>query len=882
MQGSAAMRSGWLRSWVVVLLGGALGCVAVLVALSGGTARPATTASHGLASLPLAAQGPVSAVLGQDESAYGVTALQAVNRAQHLHAGFSRRGVTVTSGRARLGMALSGYGYASALEPVGSVVPRASANRVSYAHGALTEWYVNGPLGIEQGFDLAARPSAATGPLTLSLALSDNLAARLRDGSVLLAGRGAALRYGGLVATDARGRVLRSWLQLTSGHVLIRVDDRGAAYPLRIDPFIQEGEKLTGRGDTGDGVFGASVALSANGNTALIGGPSTSGPDGGEIGAAWVFTRSGSTWSQQGEKLTGGGEEGWGRFGISVALSADGNTALIGGSGDDAAWVFTRSGSTWTQQGEKLTEPEGSFGGSVALSADGNTALIGGDDANHFAGAAWVFTRSGSTWTQQGEELTGAGEIGYALGEGGGFGNSLALSADGNTALIGGSRDNQGRGAAWVFTRSGATWTQQGEKLTGAEEVEYDGGGFGNSLALSSDGNTALIGDPDDNQGGGAAWVFTRSGATWTQQGEKLTGAEEVGDFPGEGSGFGNSVALSSDGNTALIGGPGGYRGDGAAWVFTRSNSTWAQQGEGLTGAEEIGYAPGRGNGFGNSLALSSDGNTVLIGGSGDDSNVGAAWVFVVPPTISSLPSMSFGSQTIGQPGPVLWLPVQNAGQAPLTFNSGAQIGGANAGDFVIPSGDDLCDEQTLQPEQTCWIGVQFTAAAAGPRTATLSFGANNSYPPAPMVALSGTGVAPNSGPQGPAGSQGAQGPVGGNGTNGPTGLQGSPGPQGAQGPSGKVEFVICTTSIKSVNGKRKQMGCKVELVTGPVTFTAAGAAIAAVLSRGKVVYATGSAIDSGKKTKLLLTPRHNLGEGSYMLTLTRGRKRQRETITID
>ena len=157
-------------------------------------------------------------------------------------------------------MALASYGYASALEPVGSVVPRASANRVSYAHGALTEWYANGPLGIEQGFDVAARPSTAAGPLTLSLALSGNLSARLQRGSLLLTGRGAALRYGGLLATDARGRVLRSWLQLVKGHVLIRVEDRGAAYPLRIDPFIQQAE-LTAPDGAWYEEFGTSVAV---------------------------------------------------------------------------------------------------------------------------------------------------------------------------------------------------------------------------------------------------------------------------------------------------------------------------------------------------------------------------------------------------------------------------------------------------------------------------------------------------------------------------------------------------------------------------------------------------------------------------------------------
>jgi hypothetical protein len=616
----------------VVLLAGlavAVGCVAVLRAPAGEDPRPTTTTRHGLTSLPLAAQGPVSASLGQDAPAYRVTGLRAVNSAQRLHAAFSRRGVTVDSGAAQLGMTLSAYGYGSALQPARSAVPRASGNRVRYARGALTEWYANGPLGIEQGFDVPARPDGgAAGPLTLSLALTGNLAARLREDSVLLTGRGAALCYGGLVATDARGHVLRSWLQLVKGHVLIRVADRGASYPLRIDPMIQQGKKLTPTGAIGTGRFGYTVALSGDGNTALIG--ARYGIVGGETGigagAAWVFVRSGGAWTQQGGKLVGTGHVGEGEFahvgegefGTSVALSDDGNTALIGAPADDenvgAAWVFTRSGSTWSQQGEKLTgageDGKSRFGRSVTLSADGSTALIGGTRDNSNAGAAWVFTRSGSTWSQQGEKLTGTGAVGQAE-----FGRSVTLSADGSTALIGGWSDNSNAGAAWVFTRSGSTWSQQGGKLTGTGEAGE--GAFGTSVALSADGNTALIGGPRNNSDAGAAWAFTRSGSTWSQQGGKLVGSGETG--AGE---FGTSVALSDDGNTALVGVPEDDAAKGGTWVLTRSSGVWSQQGSKLTGGEEDNSE------FGVLVALSADGNTALIGGWNDDGRKGAAWVF--------------------------------------------------------------------------------------------------------------------------------------------------------------------------------------------------------------------------------------------------------------
>ncbi len=211
------------------------------------------------------------------------------------------------------------------------------------------------------------------------------------------------------------------------------------------------------------------------------------------------------------------------------------------------------------------------------------TALMGGRHDNNGVGAAWAFTRAGTTWSAQGGKLIGKEEIGAgeSIGGKGQVGYSVALSSDGNTALIGGPADvsagSLSAGAAWVFTRSGGIWTQQGARLTAGGEI--DGGEFGASVALSSDGNTALIGGPNDNNGLGAAWAFTRSGGVWTQQGTKLTGSGESGLAK-----FGASVALSSDGNTALIGGPtdGSFE-TGAVWAFTRSGSVWTQQGAKLS-----------------------------------------------------------------------------------------------------------------------------------------------------------------------------------------------------------------------------------------------------------------------------------------------------------
>lgn len=212
-----------------------------------------------------------------------------------------------------------------------------------------------------------------------------------------------------------------------------------------------------------------------------------------------MFTRSGSTWIQEGKKLAGA-DEAW--FGSSVALSADGNTILIGGLVEGAAWVFLRSGSSWVQQGEKLTgrgeDVSGEFGSSGALSADGNTALIGGPVDN----AAWVFTRSGSTWTQQGNKLAGGRRVAD-------FGESVSLSADGNTALVGGDGGGPYAGAALIFTRAGAVWARHGKLAAYDETVPENLVAFGWSVALSSNGNTALVGGWNDNTNG-AAWLFSR------------------------------------------------------------------------------------------------------------------------------------------------------------------------------------------------------------------------------------------------------------------------------------------------------------------------------------------------------------------------------------
>jgi concanavalin A-like lectin/glucanase superfamily protein/List-Bact-rpt repeat protein len=322
---------------------------------------------------------------------------------------------------------------------------------------------------------------------------------------------------------------------------------------------------------------------------------------------------------ERGAKISGTGasQSDGARQGSSVALSADGTTLIEGGpfdgNGRGAAWIFTRSGKVWIQQGEKLraasARGENVFQGhSVAISADGNTALISGDGDDQGTGAAWVFTRAGGVWNEQ-AKLLGSGAVGQAH-----QGSAVALSADGNTAILGGTSDDNGRGAAWVFTRVGDVWTQQGAKLMGSGAVGPASQGC--SVALSSDGNIALVGGSADNDHQGAAWIFARSGEAWIQSGDKLVGSGSVGPEVYQGYGAG----LSSDGNMAVIGGYGDNHNAGAAWVFTRSGDRWMQTGGKLSSDEaaEQGF----------SVALSTDGNRVLLGAPADDSGAGAAWEY--------------------------------------------------------------------------------------------------------------------------------------------------------------------------------------------------------------------------------------------------------------
>jgi hypothetical protein len=440
--------------------------------------------------------------------------------------------------------------------------------------------------------------------------------------------------------------------------------------------------------------FGNSVVLSADGNTLAVsaagessnakgiaGNQNNNSADG--AGAVYVFIRNPTTnaWTQQ-AYVKASNAEADDSFGASVALSGDGNTLAVGANGEGsdakgtngdqdnnsasragAVYIFNRNGSSWSQQAyvkASNTEERDFFGSSVALSADGNTLAVGasGEDGNFLnfggadnskpqSGAVYTFTRIGSVWSQQAYLKASNTQSGSY------FGFNLALAANGTTLAIGasgessfatgigGDEDNTGAvssGAVYVFTFNSNTWSQQAYIKASNTEA---GDGFGNDLALASDGNTLAVsarsedsnaiginGDENNNSltNSGAVYVYSRDQVSqvWSSQ------AYIKASNPAEDDGYGISIALSADGNVLAVssiyeaGSATGINGNqsdnstvraGAAYVYSRSGSTWSQQSyikASNTDANDL---------FGNSLSLSADGSILAIGASGESSH---------------------------------------------------------------------------------------------------------------------------------------------------------------------------------------------------------------------------------------------------------------------
>lgn len=401
------------------------------------------------------------------------------------------------------------------------------------------------------------------------------------------------------------------------------------------------------------GGFGHAVALSADGLTALVAAnasPDCPGPRGCTIGYVYAF-RSGA-WSLQGT-LDLPAVAGNDPYGAAVALSEDGGTALVGLPYLDcgplqedcgAAYLFVRSGEAWSLRQEIRAADAAErnhFGTSVSLSGDGSMALVGApwrSCGQEFCGAAYAFSQSGGLWLQT-ARMTAADEGFHEY-----FGNAVSLSGDGATALVGADGDQRDDGqcaagfhcgAAYVFTAHGNAWHED-QKLVASNARPNDTFGF--SVSLSGDGGTAAVGNLGVGQSN--AYVFTRTGGVWAER-------QILPHLPS--AYFGYSVGLSQAGDTLLVG---EITGDPfcashvckPAHLFEKQGATWTES------QTFYGSDPQGGNSFfGNAVGISGSGRTILVGStaqfcSGGPNNgfggCGAAYLFGAP-GIAEVPALS-------------------------------------------------------------------------------------------------------------------------------------------------------------------------------------------------------------------------------------------------
>jgi LPXTG-motif cell wall-anchored protein len=301
-------------------------------------------------------------------------------------------------------------------------------------------------------------------------------------------------------------------------------------------------------------------------------------------------------------------------FGISVAMSADGNRIAIGAlyntNSAGHVRVYSWNGTAWTQTGTDIDgEAAGDQSGySVAMSADGNRIAIGAydnDGNGSNAGHVRVYSWNGTAWTQTGTDIDGEAD-----GDQSGY--SVAMSTDGNRIAIGGIRNDgsdNNAGHVRVYSWNGTAWTPTGTDIDG----EAAGDEFGSSVAMSADGNRIAIGAPNNDGTGdyaGHVRVYSWNGTAWTPTGTDIDG-EAAEDWSGY------AVAMSADGNRIAIGAPfndGDGTNAGHVRVYSWNGTAWTP-----TGTDIDGEAAGDQSGW--SVAMSADGNRITIGAFTNDSN---------------------------------------------------------------------------------------------------------------------------------------------------------------------------------------------------------------------------------------------------------------------
>lgn len=756
----------------------------------------------GATALPAALQPVVARTLAADApqvwraAPAGRDALGFHNPAQQLSARFDRRGARLRLDGERRGsveLRLVALHRGGVDRPVASGAPSYTGTRVEIPHGGgLTEWYLNSPLGVEQGFTFARAPSG-DGPLALHLRLRGDLVPALRGAGLEFKdaeGR-RVLRYGGLLAYDARQRELPARLALTGRDLYLTVDARGARYPVTVDPLFASLTSFAEPTAVAYDGFGESVALSGDGNTALVGVPGHSHIQGGvpvitTAGAAYVFTRTNGTWATTPsvtftDPAATTGDE----FGVSVALSGDGSIALVGAESVKdgstgpygAAYVYTQSHGIWSSTpSHSFIDPGTSadaFGFSVALSNDGSTAAIGAPSTNSSDGAAYVYTQSGGSWP-----TTPNGSFTDPLGTNGdGFGHAVALSGNGSSLLSGAPGTKAGSlpccvGDAYVYTENHGTWPSLPSQSFANPQGTTAQAQFGSSVALSGDGTIALIGaEAGSSNATNAAYVFASSSGIWSG-----TAAHTFADpTTNTAENYGASVALSNDGSTALIGAPqttvSGGAGAGAAYVYVQTSGSWSS-----TPTKALTDPPAAaGDDFGNGVALSDDGSTSFIGATytmvSSLSGAGAAYSIAASADLSLQLASNPASTTPGQNVSYMATVTNNDTQVTATnltltdtlptgtsFVSAAGAGGSCS----EANGAVTCTLASLSAGADWKPSITVTAASAGSLKDTAAVTADQPDPnTSNNSATATTTVAAASGSSSGGGGGGGGGPVG-------------------------------------------------------------------------------------------------------------------------
>jgi outer membrane protein assembly factor BamB len=491
----------------------------------------------------------------------------------------------------------------------------------------IVEWYQNRKDGLEQGFTLAAPPGKRQEgtPLRVRLTVTGEVRPALVDSGKaleLIGGNGKHwLRYDHLMATDASGRQLQTRFRADRKQISLLIDDTEAVYPLRVDPLFTQTKKLTASEAAANDRFGYSVAI--NGDTVVVGAYGQNS----NTGAAYIFERNqggAENWGQV-QKLTASDAAVNDQFGWSVAINVD--TVVVGAwlknSNTGAAYIFERNqgGTEHWGQVQKLTAGDAAggddFGSSVSINAD--TVVVGAWVKNSNTGAAYIFERNqgGAEHWGQVQKLTASDVVVRYLG--------YSVSINGDTVVVG-AYDT---GAAYIFERNqgGAEHWGQVKKLTSSDGIGGDQ--FGVSVAINID--TVAVGAIHGNRGtSGAVYIFERNQngvESWGQVKELTADDAALLDE------FGISVAI--DGDTLVVGAWAmNLATGGAAYIFERNQNGvegWGQV-QKLTASDVAAHDQ-----LGSSVGI--DGDTVVVGAVGKDSNTGAAYVFeLTSPTPTPTP----------------------------------------------------------------------------------------------------------------------------------------------------------------------------------------------------------------------------------------------------